>query len=123
VSESVLEARNLTVRYGRAVACDRIRLSVARGSVFALMGRNGAGKSSLVRCLLGQQKPAEGDAELFGANAWKTRADAMDRVGVVPEEPDAPPAMTSRQISNFCSRLYERWNAAAVASLNVLASR
>jgi ABC-2 type transport system ATP-binding protein len=39
----------------------------------------------------------------------------MTRVGVVPEEPDAPPEMTPVQLSAFCARLHARWNAAAVA--------
>ncbi len=86
---------SLTVRYGRATACNEISFSVARGAVYALLGRNGAGKSSLVRCLLGQQKPTSGRALLFGEDAWRQRARLMSRVGVVPEEPDAPPAMTA----------------------------
>ena len=54
----------LTVTYGRVTACAGVTLSVARGAVYALLGRNGAGKSSLVRCLLGQQKPSSGRAML-----------------------------------------------------------
>ena len=100
----------LTVRYGRATACADISLSVARGAVYALLGRNGAGKSSLVRCLLGQQQPSSGRAMLFGEDVWKERTRLMARVGVVPEEPDAPPAMTARQIADFCRRLYPSWD-------------
>jgi len=100
----------LTLRYGGVTACSEVSFSVARGSVYALLGRNGAGKSSLQRCLLGQQKPSEGRALLFGADAWKSRAGAMARTGVVPEEPDAPPDLTARRILDFCGRLYPRWN-------------
>jgi ABC-2 type transport system ATP-binding protein len=113
MNDALLSLEGLTVRYGRKVACDGVGLSVARGSVYALLGRNGAGKSSLVRCLLGQQKSAAGRALLFGRDAWTTRTDAMAKIGVVPEEPDAPPAMTARQIARFCSRLYPRWDAEA----------
>jgi len=105
---------SLTVRYGRATACADVSLSVARGAVYALLGRNGAGKSSLVRCLLGQQRPSSGRAMLFGEDVWKARARLMARVGVVPEEPDAPPAMTARQIAGFCRRLYPSWDQAGV---------
>jgi ABC-2 type transport system ATP-binding protein len=101
---------DLTVRYGRATACAGVSLSVARGAVYALLGRNGAGKSSLVRCLLGQQKPESGRAMLFGEDVWRERARLMARVGVVPEEPDAPPAMTARQVLDFCRRLYPSWD-------------
>lgn len=111
----VLQIDGLTVRYGGAIACDDVSFAVAPGSVYALLGRNGAGKSSLVRCLLGQQRPTAGLARLFGRDSWRSRAGAMARVGVVPEEPDAPPAMTARQLEDFCRRLYRDWDSASVA--------
>jgi len=104
----------LTVRYGQRLALDQVTLDVPEGSVYALLGRNGAGKSSLVRCLLGEQRPSAGGALLLGRDAWRERATALVEVGVVPEDPDAPPAMTARQISRFCSKLYPRWDAAGV---------
>lgn len=112
----ILRSEGLTVRYGRAVACEDVSFSVPQGSVFALLGRNGAGKSSLVRCLLGQQKPARGRSLLFGEDIWKTRTKTMARVGAVPEEPDAPPEMTARQLARFCGRLYPSWDGAGVAA-------
>jgi len=111
----ILAAEAITVRYGSTAACSDVTFSVARGSVYALLGRNGAGKSTLVRCLLGQQKPARGRGLLFGEDAWRRRARLMDRVGVVPEEPDAPPAMTPAQIADFCRRIYSTWNAGEFA--------
>src|SRR2546430_7433621 len=109
-SETIIRIDGLTVRYGRKTAVDRVSLTVPRGSVYALLGRNGAGKSSLVRCLLGQQGPTSGVARLFGGDAWKTRTAAMARIGVVPEEPDAPPEMTARQLAAFFERLYPSWD-------------
>jgi ABC-2 type transport system ATP-binding protein len=104
----------LTVRYGQRLALDQVTLDVPEGSVYALLGRNGAGKSSLVRCLLGEQQPSAGQALLLGRDAWRERAAALVEVGVVPEDPNAPPAMTARQISRFCSKLYPQWDAAGV---------
>lgn len=110
-----IRIEGLTVRYGRSTVCEDISLAVVPGAVYALLGRNGAGKSSLVRCLLGQQKPAGGRALLFGADSWKTRRSAMARTGVVPEEPDAPTAMNASQLSEFCRRIHARWDSSAVA--------
>jgi ABC-2 type transport system ATP-binding protein len=104
----------LTVRYGERLALDQVSLNIPEGAVYALLGRNGAGKSSLVRCLLGGQKPSSGRALLLGRDVWRQRAAILSEVGVVPEDPDAPPAMTARQLSRFCSRLYPRWDAAGV---------
>ncbi len=112
-SRPIVELDNLTVRYGKSTAVNDVSLRVEQGSVYALLGRNGAGKSSIVRCLLGLQKPESGEARLFGESSWKKRATLMDRIGVVPEEPDAPPEMKPREILAFCSRLYSQWNGAA----------
>lgn len=106
---------DLTVRYGKRPVLDRVSLAVPEGSVYVLVGRNGAGKSSLVRCLLGEQRPDSGRALLLGADAWRERARLLSGVGVVPEEPDAPPAMTAKQLARFCSGLYESWGGAGLA--------
>ncbi|MDA8019664.1 MAG: ABC transporter ATP-binding protein [Thermoanaerobaculia bacterium] len=107
----VLAAKNVTVRYGRTTVLQDLHLHVDPGEVVALVGRNGAGKSSLVRCLLGQQKATSGRCSLFGEDVWRHRARLMARVGVVPEEPDAPPTMNARALGKFCSRLYPSWDA------------
>lgn len=102
----------LSVRYGRRLVLDRVSLGVPEGSVYVLLGRNGAGKSSLVRCLLGEQRPMSGRASLLGRDAWRERAGVLREVGVVPEEPDAPPSMSARQLARFCSGLYPSWDGA-----------
>lgn len=109
----VLSVERLTVRYGRRTALDGVSFEVPRGSVFALLGRNGAGKSSLVRCALGLQKPAGGAVRLFGEDAWTSRRRAMARIGVVPEQPDAPPEMTPAELLRFCGGLYPSWDDAS----------
>jgi len=108
-----LSIENLTVRYGGETALDGVSLAVPPGGVYALLGRNGAGKSSLVRCALGMQRPEAGRARLFGEDAWNTRARAMARVGVVPEDPDAPPGLSAGELAAFFSRLYPEWDGAA----------
>ena len=114
-AEPALETDGLTVSYGRTRVIEDLTLAVPRGSVYALLGRNGAGKSSLLRVLLGQRPPAKGRVRLLGEDPWTRRTSLMARVGVVPEEPDAPPEMTACQLSSFCARLQPRWDAAAQA--------
>ncbi len=112
--QPVVEVHHVTVRYGRKLAVEGVSLAVPQGSVVALLGRNGAGKSSLVRCLLGQQQPSAGRIHLFGQDVWKERARLMERVGVVSEDADAPPEMSVGAIARFCSRLYARWDQGSV---------
>ena len=109
----ILETHDLVVRHGRAVAVDGVSLEVPEGSVYALLGRNGAGKSSLVRCLLGQHPAARGEVRLFGRDPWRHRSTLMADVGVVPETPDAPPAMTPRALLRFDAALYRRHDMSA----------
>jgi ABC-2 type transport system ATP-binding protein len=106
----VVSVEGLSVHYGRRAVLSGVSFDVRRGSVHALLGRNGAGKSSLVRCLLGEQKPGAGKARLFGRDVWRERRDLMRRVGVVPEDPDAPPEMTPRELVAFCRELYPSWD-------------
>jgi ABC-2 type transport system ATP-binding protein len=110
-----LEADGLTIRYDRTTVVEGLSLVVPRGSVYALLGRNGAGKSSLLRVLLGQRPAAVGRVLLLGEDPWPHRTRLMARVGVVPEQPDAPPEMTPAQLSAFCGRLHARWDAGMVA--------
>ena len=58
MSEALLDVRDLRAGYRRSVVLQGVDLAVREGEVVALLGRNGMGKSSLVRCALGQQKPA-----------------------------------------------------------------
>lgn len=107
---AAIRAENVTVRYGRRTAVEEVTLSVPTGSVYGLLGRNGAGKSSLVRTVLGQLRPQAGAVALFGEDVWEKRQSLMERVGVLPEDADAPPEMRVRELAWFSSRLYSRWN-------------
>jgi ABC-2 type transport system ATP-binding protein len=110
-----LETDGLTIRYGRTAVVEGLSLAVPRGSVYALLGRNGAGKSSLLRVLLGQLPAALGRVHVLGEDPWRRRTSLMAKVGVVPEEPDAPPEMTPAQLTAFCERLHSSWDGGAVA--------
>ena len=107
---SAIQAQDVTVRYGRRTAIQDVTFSVQPGTVYAVLGRNGAGKSSLVRALLGQLRPNRGGVQLLGEDVWQRRSTLMERIGVVAEEPDAPPAMRVRDLGWFSSRLYSRWS-------------
>ncbi len=106
----------LTVRYGRTVAVDGVSFSVGEGQVYALLGRNGAGKSSTIACLAGQRRAVRGSCRLLGLDAWRRRRLVMERVGIVPETPDLPPGSTAVELGRFLGRVRRRWNAADYAA-------
>src|SRR5262249_21345433 len=109
-SEAPLRLEGISIRYGRRRVLDEVSLAVPRGAVYALLGPNGEGKTSAVRCMLGMQRPPPGRALLFGRGAWRERVALMARVGSVPESPDAPPKMPARALAALCRRLYPRWD-------------
>ncbi len=109
--ETVIDVDSLGVHYGNTLALRDVSIRVPPGAVYALVGRNGAGKSSLVRCLLGHRRPSSGRVALLGLDSWSHRTELMQQVGVVPEDPDAPPTMTADQLGRFSSHLYPRWDA------------
>lgn len=112
---AALELCAVTIAYGGRPLVENASLSVRPGTVYALLGRNGTGKSSLVRVVLGLQRPEGGRALLFGRDPWRERGALMDRVGVVPEEPDAPDSASADRLSAFCGRVHRRWDADGVA--------
>jgi energy-coupling factor transport system ATP-binding protein len=83
----VARVRGLEVRYGAVAALRGVDLGIARGEVVALMGRNGAGKSSLLGTLVGLVRPAAGHAEVLGAVPHELRArDMVRHAGLVPQD-------------------------------------
>lgn len=78
----VMQARGLTKRYGQVTALDGADFELRRGEVLAVIGDNGAGKSSLIKCLSGATVPDEGEILLDGAAVhFKTPIDAR-RAGI-----------------------------------------
>jgi signal transduction histidine kinase/ABC-type multidrug transport system ATPase subunit len=67
----LLAVRDVYVRYGEIVALDGVDLEIRPGELVALAGENGAGKTSLVRCIVGDLRPSRGEVELFGRPAGR----------------------------------------------------
>ena len=112
--ETVVRVENVSVKYNKQLVVDQVSLEVARGSVYALLGRNGAGKSSLMRCLLGLQKPTSGRVLIFGEDVWEHRALLLARAAYVPETSDAPGQLRVRDVVAFYQSMYSTWDDGAV---------
>ena len=63
---TLLDARNVTMRFGGLVAVDDVTMEVHEGEIVGLIGPNGAGKTTFFNCLTGMYKPTEGRVSLFG---------------------------------------------------------
>jgi len=65
-----------------------LTLSIPEGAVVGLVGRNGAGKTSLIRCLVGLELPSAGTSRLLGDDSRTLRADTLERLGYGPQSPE-----------------------------------
>ncbi len=87
VTGTLATVRDLTVRYGDVVALQRLSLDLSAGEVVAVMGRNGAGKSSLLSALVGAVDPTDGEVRLGPDDPAALDGPALlRRVGLVPQE-------------------------------------
>ncbi|MGW9438441.1 ABC transporter ATP-binding protein [Streptomyces sp. NPDC055607] len=96
--------RAVTRAYGAVRAADGLDLAVRRGETVALLGRNGAGKSTAIGLLLGLDEPDDGRVELFGGPP--ARAVAAGRVGAMLQEGRPVPRVTVRELVGFVARTY-----------------
>jgi ABC-2 type transport system ATP-binding protein len=76
IMSALIEARDLTKKYGAHVALDRVNFSVAAGRIVGLIGPNGAGKTSALRAVLGLTA-YEGQLQVLGREPWRERAALM----------------------------------------------
>lgn len=83
----MISLRAVTKRFGSRLAVDNLTLDVPRGSVFGLLGHNGAGKSTSIGMLLGQVTPDAGEVSINGADVFRERQRALSRVGAIFETP------------------------------------
>ena len=92
---SVVATSELTHRFGRVTALDRLTLELPASGVIGLVGPNGSGKSTLIRVLLGLIRPTSGSATVLGSSIAEPRRYAA-RVGVLIESPAFIPALSAR---------------------------
>lgn len=94
----VIEVRGLQKRYGRHVAVEDVSFSVSAGELVALIGHNGAGKSTTLKALTGQLQPSAGEVLVAGVNVLQDPGEARRRFGYVPEDPQLYDYLTAREM-------------------------
>src|ERR1700688_1276872 len=105
---AAIEIHRVSKTYPGKIALDSLSLSVPAGSIFALLGDNGAGKSTTIRILNGLTPPDDGWARVLGHDAWNDASLLRKRVGYVPERPKFYDWMNVGQIGWFTSGFQEQ---------------
>ena len=97
MANEILVTRGLTKRYGNHLAVDHVELSIQKGQIYGLVGRNGAGKTTIIRMVTAQTVPTEGEVSLFGASGERELSKMRARTGAMVETPSFYPYLTARQ--------------------------
>ncbi len=108
--EAAISVQGLRHRYGRRVIYDGLDLCVPRGRVVALLGKNGVGKTTLIRILMGFLRPMAGTCRVLGAPSHALDEATRRRVGLLFEGHVAYDFMTIAQIERFHAPFYPAWN-------------
>jgi ABC-2 type transport system ATP-binding protein len=106
--KAAIEIHRVSKSYPGKRAVDRLSLSVPPGAIFALLGDNGAGKSTTIRILNGLTPPDDGWAKVLGHDAWEDASLLRQRIGYVPERPRFYDWMTVRDIGWFTSGFHRQ---------------
>lgn len=96
-SEDILTTENLTKKYHKDLAVDRVSLSIKRGDIYGFIGENGAGKTTFMRMICGLARPSEGELELYGVSGKKELQKARKNLGALIENPAVYPNMTAME--------------------------
>jgi len=108
--DAVIHASGLTAYFGEQCVVDQLTLAVPRGSVFAFLGRNGSGKTTTIRMLLGLLPPTRGSSTVLGVDSRALTPAVRARVGYMSESHSLFDWMTVGQSGEFASRFHPRWN-------------
>lgn len=95
--EYLVEARNLTKRYGTFQALTEVNIKIKRGEIYGLVGDNGAGKTTFLKTVCGQIFPSEGEITLFGAHQQREQEKQRKRTGAIVELPGFYPQLSIEQ--------------------------
>ncbi|MBX3419858.1 MAG: ABC transporter ATP-binding protein [Pirellulaceae bacterium] len=103
---SIVKIENVSHRFGNVLALDNLSLEIPAGCVFALLGENGAGKSTTIKSIIGDLRPMSGSVTVLGAPACPSTPELRRRIGYIPEVPALYDWMTVEEIGWFTAGFY-----------------
>ena len=105
----MIEAKNLTKRFGSLMAVDHINAQILDGSVFGLIGTNGAGKSTFLRMLSGVLKPDEGSVTIDGKEVYEN-VEVKSRFFYISDDQYFFSNSTPGEMAAYYGKIYERFD-------------
>lgn len=101
-----VSVQNLCKSYGEKQVLKNLNLSVKHGTVFGLLGANGAGKSTTIECILGTKKADSGTVTLLGQDPKKSRRSLFQKIGVQFQEGDYQQEIKVQELCEETACLY-----------------
>lgn len=99
------ETKNLTKKFGEQIAVNKVCLHLKKGRTYGLIGRNGSGKTTIMKMILGLTKKNDGEITLFGQSMDSYRKDIYGKIGSLIESPVFYPNLTGTENLEYFARL------------------
>ncbi|HYC78513.1 MAG TPA: ABC transporter ATP-binding protein [Planctomycetota bacterium] len=107
---ALLTARDARVKRGRRVVLNGVDLELRAGETLALLGRNGAGKTTFLRAAAGLLPLSAGTVTVAGVDVSRDPIGVRRLAALVPDRPDVPSWMTPRDLCNFLAPFHPAWD-------------
>ncbi|MDG0794325.1 ABC transporter ATP-binding protein [Cohnella ginsengisoli] len=113
---AIVKVTNLTKSYGGTAAVRGVSFELEENKIYGLLGRNGAGKTTIMHMLTAQQFASGGDIEVFGEAPFENES-VLRRVCFIKESQKYPPMFTVKDVLEVSASLHPNWDAAYAAEL------
>jgi len=101
----VIQTKNLTKVYGKQKVVNSVNIHVRKGRIYGLLGRNGAGKTTIMKMILGLTSITSGEVQVFGKNICGQRKRIYPRIGALIETPGFYPNLTGTENLEIFAKL------------------
>lgn len=106
--EYVMETQNLTKQYQNVTVVDHVNLHVPKGKIYGLLGRNGAGKTTIMKMMLQLVRPSEGNIMMFGKKYYEQMNDCYQKIGSIIETPGFYTNLTGQENLEILARFRKK---------------
>ena len=117
MGEIIISTKDLYKSFKKKEVLKGLNVNVNKGSIFGFLGKNGAGKTTAIKCLLGLFRQTDGNSNILGYGSGDLPEEAKARIGYIPQENDLVEWMKVSQLIRYTKIFYDRWDDAITEKL------